>query len=757
MLEGAIKPTNYKGPAVELILRNPKETNEAALEQLTQYVRSKGSQSRVGKIVGEPGIGNLIEEWKKITTVDNGVRIVDCPDIVDCVMAVKEPEEMENIKIAAKYSCFIMDNMIRKFENIIDENKKITHDNFATEIKSITEKAQFQTKFKEKSGISSLNTQLLEVGGNPVIQSGGHYNPQVYCANDANRLMSDIIICKVNARYKEYNANIIRTFMIDSDKQQQNYYKILSEAFNHLLMQMSEGTKLSAIYKSTVDFIVGKDSSLKANIPDNFGHGIGLEIPNLALAIRAENERKIVGGMTFNVVLGLIGLTTDTDFKYNLQIADTIVVKSGSAKENYTTDTSKSLQDIYYNMEDEQSEKKDNNKMNVDKTNEKKGRTRSAVTKDEEEKTENKRKEHQQEILQRKNEEFRERINRITGGDEVQISKKNLTSIKSYVSQNHYPSDMKPGKIYVDTKNDSVILPIFKSMVPFHVSLIKNVSKSDENSFSFLRINFHTPISGLTGFNELNLNQPVYIRDLSYKSKDTKNIANLFKMIKDLIKKVKAMEQEEREKSDLVAQESLQLMKGRRIVLNDVTIRPNITSKKTMGALELHTNGLRFNSSKGEKIDIIYKNVKHMFFQPCENELIVLIHLHLHNPILVGRKKTYDVQFYREAGSQADDLDMRRRGNDFEEYEIELRERQIREKINDEFSKFVEEAEAISKIEADVPYRELSFTGVPFKSNVTLIPTVNAIVSLIELPFFVLTLDEVELVYFERVSVSFIY
>jgi nucleosome binding factor SPN SPT16 subunit len=755
MLEGAIKPSNYKGPTVEFILRNPKETNEAALERLTQLIRYKGTTCRVGKIVKEPGIGNLIEEWKKITSNDPNIKIIDCNDIADDIMAVKEPEELDNIKVASKYACFIMDVMIKKFENIIDENKKITHENFATEIKTTTEKPGFTTKFKEKSGLISVNTSMLEVSSNPVIQSGGNYNPQVYCPNDTNRLTSDVIICKVNTRYKDYNANIVRTCMIDADKQQQNYYKILSEAFNHLVTQLTEGNKLSAVYKSTVDFILKKDSNLKANLPDNFGYGIGLETPNAALYFKENNDRKIAGNMTFNVILSFLGLKTDKDFKYTLQIADTIAIKSGNARENFTADTSKNLQDVYYNMEDEQSEKQDKNKMDVERTTVT-GRTRSGATKTTEIKTENNRKEHQIDLLHKKNEEFRERMNRINSNDEVQISKKNLTNIKSYMSSNNFPSDMKPGKIYVDTKNDSIILPVFKIMVPFHVSLIKNVSKSDENSFSFLRINFHTPISGLNmGFNELNLSQPVFIRDLSYKSKDTKNIANLFKMIKDLIKKVKAMEQEEREKSDLVAQENLQLMKGRRIVLNDVTIRPNITSKKTIGALEIHTNGFRFNSNKNERIDIIYKNIKHMFYQPCENELIVLIHLHLHNPILVGRKKTNDVQFYREAGSQADDLDMRRRGNDYEEYEIELRERQIRERINDEFAKFVEEAELISKIESDVPYRELSFTGVPYKSNVTLIPTVNAIVSLIELPFFVLTLDEVELVYFERVSVSY--
>jgi nucleosome binding factor SPN SPT16 subunit len=55
-------------------------------------------------------------------------------------------------------------------------------------------------------------------------------------------------------------------------------------------------------------------------------------------------------------------------------------------------------------------------------------------------------------------------------------------------------------------------------------------------------------------------------------------------------------------------------------------------------------------------------------------------------------------------------------------------------------------------IEFDIPYRELGFHGVPGRNNVFLQPTVHCLVNLIEAPFFVLTLDEVEIAYFERVS-----
>ena len=230
----------------------------------------------------------------------------------------------------------------------------------------------------------------------------------------------------------------------------------------------------------------------------------------------------------------------------------------------------------------------------------------------------------------------------------------------------------------------------------------------------------------------------------------------LLKTIKDLIKILKTKDQEDKDKIDIISQDTLLINKGKKPFLNDVIIRPNITAKKTSGSIEAHLNGFRFTSGKGDKIDIIYKNIKHALFQPCENELIVLIHFHLHNPILIGKKKTNDVQFFREAGAQSDDLDNRRRGNDMEEYELELKDRNHRDKINEEFRRFTQAVSEISKLDFDMPYKDLAFTGVPNKSLVTLLPNAYCLASVIELPFFVITLDEVELVHFERVQVNYI-
>jgi nucleosome binding factor SPN SPT16 subunit len=46
------------------------------------------------------------------------------------------------------------------------------------------------------------------------------------------------------------------------------------------------------------------------------------------------------------------------------------------------------------------------------------------------------------------------------------------------------------------------------------------------------------------------------------------------------------------------------------------------------------------------RTDILFSNIKHLFFQPCDYELVVLIHVTLKSPIMLGKKKV-KVRGYR--------------------------------------------------------------------------------------------------------------
>lgn len=199
----------------------------------------------------------------------------------------------------------------------------------------------------------------------------------------------------------------------------------------------------------------------------------------------------------------------------------------------------------------------------------------------------------------------------------------------------------------------------------------------------------------------------------------------------------------------------------RPVKLPDVYLRPPLDGKRVPGEVEIHQNGLRYLSPfRNEHVDVLFSNVKHLFFQPCAHELIVLIHVHLKTPIMIGKRKTRDVQFYREATEmQFDETGNRRRKHrygDEEEFEAEQEERRRRAALDREFKAFAEKIADAGKdegVDVDIPFREIGFTGVPNRSNVLIQPTTDALVQLTEPPFMVITLNEIEIAHLERVQV----
>lgn len=184
--------------------------------------------------------------------------------------------------------------------------------------------------------------------------------------------------------------------------------------------------------------------------------------------------------------------------------------------------------------------------------------------------------------------------------------------------------------------------------------------------------------------------------------------------------------------------------------------------KRVPGKVEIHQNGIRYQSplNAQHRVDILFSNVKHLFFQPCQHELIVIIHIHLKDPIIVSnKKKTKDVQFYREATDiQFDETGNRKRKyryGDEDEFEAEQEERRRRTELDRLFQGFAQkiaEAGRNEGIEVDMPIRDLGFHGVPNRSNVFIQPTTDCLIQVVEPPFMVVTIDEIEVAHLERVQ-----
>ena len=119
---------------------------------------------------------------------------------------------------------------------------------------------------------------------------------------------------------------------------------------------------------------------------------------------------------------------------------------------------------------------------------------------------------------------------------------------------------------------------------------------------------------------------------------------------------------------------------------------------------------------------------------PNTKSNICSINPFMQHAILFGKKKHNDVQFYTEVGEITTDLGKHQHMHDRDDLRAEQAERELRHKLKSAFRGFCEKVEALSKgdVEFDTPFRELGFSGVPFRSTVLLQPTSGCIVNLTE-------------------------
>ena len=122
-----------------------------------------------------------------------------------------------------------------------------------------------------------------------------------------------------------------------------------------------------------------------------------------------------------------------------------------------------------------------------------------------------------------------------------------------------------------------------------------------------------------------------------------------------------------------------------------VSVRPHLSGRKSQGTLEAHKNGLSFTSSKHERLEVLYSNIKHAIYQPCQGDRQLLIQFHLKHPLLIKKKAVFEIQVYKDdvGVSQAVDVSLQS-ACEPDEHEEENRESEARQQLNKLFKEFVD-------------------------------------------------------------------
>eukprot|EP00731_Ephydatia_muelleri_P026733 Em0018g833a len=409
------------------------------------------------------------DDTESLVTISSGIKnskAVDVSAAFAYVSAPKDETELDLIKKACQITCNVFSKHVKKeIVTIVDEEKRVKHSKIADGIDQVVT--------TEKKFIpAGVDADQVEICYSPIIQSGGDYQLKFSTVSSEEKLHFGTIICYLGIRYKSYCSNIVRTMFVQPTQEMQDHYEFLLSVYDKALENLKEGVKLSDVYSAVYDYVGQQHPELQESFTKTIGFAMGIEFREGSLPIAPKCNLTVKKGMVFNINLGFSGLANpsaeDEEGKtYAIFIGDTVLVEESGPATELTALSKKKLSSIAIFLGNEGENGKAS--INTDMLQDQKwlDRTRKEMT------AEEKRKTHQSELSRHMNEQAKCRV---------------PTPYPVFLGGVESP----PLTLCLQ-KYEALILPIHGYPTPFHISTVKNISKSEEGEYTYLRINFFHP------------------------------------------------------------------------------------------------------------------------------------------------------------------------------------------------------------------------------------------------------------------------
>lgn len=834
---GSPKKVSIIKTGIPNIISFPKESASFSL-LLSKVKELSPETTTVAQIKKDKIESTFIGDWNSSIDVDT----IDISYAILRAMSSKDEEERRNLSIASLLSRNLLEQKaIPRIKSLIEagSNKKVTHLVLSEELEHVVsdETEEIITKDADPSIVDICYAPIIQSWSNGKKSEMPSFSLKPSAQSNQKSLCSSgPVLVSCGIRYHGYCSNISRTLLFtrpSSDGTMERNLKALYDCRKEILSCISPGKSLASPLIWFKDWISSNYPQLKNNLPLNLGFTMGLEFREGEGVLSMKNESKFFQkNQCINLVLGLQDLTNSDDQTYSLLLSDTIITASEEEIPAIVLTGDLDFPLKFY-LPDIASVSTTSAPIIPGTRRSRRTGVGLGISSVHDER---KLKEHQKSLgLQRTREALSRFATTFTGDvDEDEDSSPTYTfseatdavmeslngKIESFRNVDLIKTNSKV-RIMIDNRAESVIIPINGYAVPFHISLIKSVTKvpGDDPDDSFLKFGLVAPVppknnsleeldeslrpdevratvkeltsalSTITLSTDPLTTIPVDPR-VSWLKGFTIKVSNgnqsgrtqdIVKGITDLKKLVVEREVARRERKTLVKQGSL-IEKQGASSLGDISIRPSLDgstsgssrnqNNHSMATLEIHQNGIRYKQPN-QAVDILFSNIKYLFMQPCDHESLVILHFHLHYPILLGnsKKQHRDIQVVREAWEfggieetgggggigrgGAGRMRTFRRAGDLDEMEAEREERKRKTMNNQEFKAFanriIEESRGLIN-GLDCPFRDLGFYGVPSKQTVLLQPTSDCLVSLVDgPPFLVVPFNEVEVAFLERV------
>lgn len=245
------------------------EDHENSAEILSTYIPHSG-------VIGVDGLFNA---RFLIPLLSNTRTFVNGSSVIESMRAIKDPYEMEQLRIASQHNDRIMEALLPYFQEGVSEIE------LANRVKTLQSQDPLSGISFEPSVVFTEN--IADPHGIPTTR----------------RLKNgDVILVDMGGIYNGYCSDMTRTFFFGTHPQLETIYDIVLEAIETATLAVKPGARLCDVDKAARDVI--ESYGYGPQFIHRTGHGIGIEVHE-TLDVSSTNETMIQPGMCFSIEPGI--------------------------------------------------------------------------------------------------------------------------------------------------------------------------------------------------------------------------------------------------------------------------------------------------------------------------------------------------------------------------------------------------------------------------------------------------------------------
>ena len=225
--------------------------------------------------------GITYKDLQKLKSIFSNPDFLDVSQALSKSRAIKDKEEIEKIKQAAK----IVDYVVEKIPDIVHHN------------------------MKEYELAAEIDYLMMKNGadrpGFDTISSFGKNSSQPHYTHGSSVLnIGDFVLCDFGACFKKYNSDITRTFVFGKpSEKQEKMHGVVRSAQEKAFEKIMPGVKGKEVHNLVESFI--NSSDFAGRFIHSTGHSLGIAVHDGGLGLGPESDVELLENMVLTVEPGI--------------------------------------------------------------------------------------------------------------------------------------------------------------------------------------------------------------------------------------------------------------------------------------------------------------------------------------------------------------------------------------------------------------------------------------------------------------------